>query len=771
MTDEISLEHLFTTDFQRSILSMLATNLVFSIHYGDLVKEEYFETQPARSIYRIIKEYVLTYEKELDLSSVQVKISDYALSHGFTGETIKELHSEAKAIFAVHIKSEQFVIDHLIKFARRQELKQALFKSVDILEKDGSPDKVLALIDRAVSVGIGIDEGMNFNDLYELPSIYLDKYNPENLITTGLPSLDKALKGGMAPGELHIVIAPPKVGKSSLAAAVGAANIRKGKAVFHITLEIKKEDVAMKYAMNLSNLTMEQICNLDDRTYKHKIGYYEKLKPKLFINHWSEGTVNTLTIRGWISRMRSKTGINPDLIIVDYDDPLVGETKIPLLDGTEVEIKDLLGKEEFWVYACKEDGTIAPGKGHSARVARHVDELIEITLDNGRTIKSTINHNHMLRDGSYKRADQFVVGDSMMPLYTRADVKSPDRKYLEVLDNKTGKYKSVHRMVYNHENPETNINELDVHHKNENPHDNRPCNLELLTKSEHLNEHWKNPEFREIVVNKANEQWKDDKFRSAVQFNSIENAKIIKERKCKSCGQVLNVNVGGLISHTKVCLKETFVSKQDDFVCRICKQHYFGTEAAFKTHETRCKRKSLGLGINGKPRLDWKGDLAPIPHNHKVVSVKKIKLEEPVPVYCLTVDNYHNYALSAGVFTHNCLVPTGGKSDSMYDDGSNVYTDLIGLADYFKVPVCSYAQPQREAWNLPNEGKMIQSFHLAHSARKAHKCYSVSSLNFEDEKSVGVLWVDMNRRGDSKIKVRLKRDLAHCSFTEVEGSN
>ena len=39
-------------------------------------------------------------------------------------------------------------------------------------------------------------------------------------------------------------------------------------------------------------------------------------------------------------------------------------------------------------------------------------------------------------------------------------------------------------------------------------------------------------------------------------------------------------------------------------------------------------------------------------HNHKVISIEPI--EEREDVYCLTVPKYHNFALEAGVFVHNC---------------------------------------------------------------------------------------------------------------------
>lgn len=42
------------------------------------------------------------------------------------------------------------------------------------------------------------------------------------------------------------------------------------------------------------------------------------------------------------------------------------------------------------------------------------------------------------------------------------------------------------------------------------------------------------------------------------------------------------------------------------------------------------------------------------PHNHKVVFVEN--LGTTVPVYDLTVDEHHNFALSCGVFVHNCAL-------------------------------------------------------------------------------------------------------------------
>jgi hypothetical protein len=105
--------------------------------------------------------------------------------------------------------------------------------------------------------------------------------------------------------------------------------------------------------------------------------------------------------------------LRPDFMR-DLDMCLTGETKIPLLDGTEVEIKELINKKEFGVYSCTLNGGVVPGRGHSARITRHTDEIYTIHLENGKCIKCTGNHPFMLKDGTYKNAEDLSEEDDLM---------------------------------------------------------------------------------------------------------------------------------------------------------------------------------------------------------------------------------------------------------------------------------------------------------------------------------------------------------------------
>lgn len=62
--------------------------------------------------------------------------------------------------------------------------------------------------------------------------------------------------------------------------------------------------------------------------------------------------------------------------------------------------------------------------------------------------------------------------------------------------------------------------------------------------------------------------------------------------------------------------------------------------------------KSLLFQTGGLSQLSQRADFGTPEYNHKVKTLEQLKRREDV--YCLTVPEYENFALSAGVFVHNC---------------------------------------------------------------------------------------------------------------------
>lgn len=86
----------------------------------------------------------------------------------------------------------------------------------------------------------------------------------------------------------------------------------------------------------------------------------------------------------------------------------VGETRIPLLDGTFPQISELDGKE-VWVYSSTPEGKIVPGLARG-RKTKETTELVDVLLDNGYVARCTPEHRWMLRDGTYREAKDLRPG-------------------------------------------------------------------------------------------------------------------------------------------------------------------------------------------------------------------------------------------------------------------------------------------------------------------------------------------------------------------------
>ena len=137
----------------------------------------------------------------------------------------------------------------------------------------------------------------------------------------------------------------------------------------------------------------------------------------------------------------------------------------------------------------------------------------------------------------------------------------------------------------------------------------------------------------------------------------------------------------------------------------------------------------------------------------------------------------------------DCLRPTvEARTGDMYNEGGNIYSDLLQLAHYFKCPILTFGQSNREGikknqlekeFNIDTGDNTtdidikklsvapLLSSDLAQSAKKLFACSSVTSLNFIDEVvPTGYLYVCKVRRGVAGKFIVLNRDLSMALIKE-----
>lgn len=375
----------------------------------------------------------------------------------------------------------------------------------------------------------------------------------------------------------------------------------------------------------------------------------------------------------------------------EFNRCLSGDTEILLASGESVQIKDLVGKDHFYVYSYDiEKKKVSIGKAHSARLTEKKAKILAVTLDSGRVIKCTENHPFLLSCGVYTNASRLGIGDSLMPLYRMyfspddpprdgyERVWFPEYNWWEYTYVLADEY-NIENKVYSYDGGEYR------HHLDFNKYNNSPENIRRVSHREHLLLHKKtssaagkkahllHPDLYVRTIgteaSKARAVGHSVKIRQTSDSYKKKRSEISKSMygpamrayRSEVAKQQWKNGQFDKFDRKKALRKTHILStsrKLVDFLGdrRLTKELYLD---AVDFHRGNGKGKYI-LSIKTLLKYfdefqdfvdffeTWRvvGDCG----SHHVVKVEHVGFED---VYDISVDKYHNFALSAGVFVHN----------------------------------------------------------------------------------------------------------------------
>ena len=301
----------FGKSFQEKLVKTILFDRNFANQMEEVLDTSYLELKYLQVFVDLLFEHKQSYPHptyEAMVSVVRTQTEDYSDS---IIKQVIEFMARIKSN-AIGDDDEEYVKEKSLDFCKKQKLKEAILKSVDLLQSQ-SFDQIQKVINEAMNLGADNDHGHDYHkdilDRFELKM--------RNPISTHWEEIDSITKGGLGKRELGVVVAPTGAGKSMALAHLGAMAVVKGKTVVHYTLELADTVVGQRYDSCITGIELKNLMSMKDSILE----VIDHIPGQLIIKEYPTKSASTRTITTHLEKLKQK-GINPDMIIVDYADLL-----------------------------------------------------------------------------------------------------------------------------------------------------------------------------------------------------------------------------------------------------------------------------------------------------------------------------------------------------------------------------------------------------------------------------------------------------------------
>ena len=304
--------------FQISLLNNLIEDKRFAATIIDVVDPKYFDNQYFKLIAQMVKEYHRKYETSPSYEALE-QITRIEVTQEMAQKNVMDMITNIKDH---EVKDPLFIQEKATKFCKQQELGKAMTKVKEIMDKGDfeNYEKAEYYIREALQVG---EKDLGTQDVFDhLSTVLEDDYR--HPIPMGIGGIDNLLNGGLAKGELGVILAPTGVGKTTILTKIANTAYNMGYNVLQIFFEDNPKIIQRKHFTLWTGIAPQELSERKDEVFNKVNAVKANNKGKLILKKLPSDTLTLGQIKSQIRKIIAE-GNKIDLIVFDYIDCVAPE--------------------------------------------------------------------------------------------------------------------------------------------------------------------------------------------------------------------------------------------------------------------------------------------------------------------------------------------------------------------------------------------------------------------------------------------------------------
>lgn len=301
---------------ERTILSNLTLNEQYSRKVLPFLSEDYFSDKTDKVVFNLVHKYMMEYNA---LPSKEALCIDASNLDTLNESQFKDVTEAIGSLEVDKSTKVEWLVDQTEQFCQERAIFNAIHSSIEILDNKSKLQKgaIPKLLQDALAVSFDTSIGHDYLEDWE--KRYDFYHTKEQKVAFDLDIFNKITNGGLPNKTLNVAMSGTGVGKTRLMCHCATANIRDGKNVLYITLEMAEERISERIDANLLDIPMDELSVLPKETFKTKVERAKEKAPgKLIVKEYPTASAGAANFRHLLNELKIKKNFKPDIIYIDY---------------------------------------------------------------------------------------------------------------------------------------------------------------------------------------------------------------------------------------------------------------------------------------------------------------------------------------------------------------------------------------------------------------------------------------------------------------------